>query len=175
MNCPEGQRKAGFYPGMVSNILESSGQSYLDPFEDFATELLRLSTERSAKGSRPRPTHSSTVHSATATSRLWAAISGPRPSPNGSACCSATRGSSRKSRTEPPAPPRVREGPSPSEWLFASTVLFLRDPSLAVAATASLERRCGDLRPAELVQGSVGHAGGQPDQKAMGPLQTLSP
>ena len=49
VNQLEGRRKAGFYPGMVSNILESSGQSYLDPFEDFATELLRLSTERQAR------------------------------------------------------------------------------------------------------------------------------
>ncbi|MBV8312823.1 MAG: SGNH/GDSL hydrolase family protein [Planctomycetaceae bacterium] len=53
VNQLEGQRKAGFYPGMVSNILESTGQSYLDPFEDFATELLRLSTERQREG---RPT-----------------------------------------------------------------------------------------------------------------------
>src|SRR5271166_6320386 len=53
VNQLEGQRKAGFYPGMVSNILESAGQFYLDPFEDFATELLRLSTERQREG---RPT-----------------------------------------------------------------------------------------------------------------------
>jgi len=57
VNQLEGQRKAGFYPGMVSNILESSGQSYLDPFEDFATELLRLSTQlqREGKPTSPNP------------------------------------------------------------------------------------------------------------------------
>jgi hypothetical protein len=55
VNQLEGQRKAGFYPGMVSNILESTGQSYLDPFEDFATELLRLSTERQREGKPTSP------------------------------------------------------------------------------------------------------------------------
>jgi len=55
VNQLEGQRKAGFYPGMVSNILESAGQSYLDPFEDFASELLRLSTERQREGKPTSP------------------------------------------------------------------------------------------------------------------------
>ena len=57
VNQLEGQRKAGFYPGMISNILESTGQSYLDPFEDFATELLRLTTQlrREGKPTSPNP------------------------------------------------------------------------------------------------------------------------
>ena len=55
VNQLKGRRKAGFYPGMVSNILESTGQSYLDPFEDFATELLRLSTERQREGKPTSP------------------------------------------------------------------------------------------------------------------------
>jgi hypothetical protein len=57
VNQFEGQRKAGFYPGMVSNILESTGQSYLDPFEDFATELLRLDAQlrREGKPTSPNP------------------------------------------------------------------------------------------------------------------------
>ncbi len=57
VNQLEGQRKVGFYPGMVSNILESTGQSYLDPFEDFATELLRLTAQlrREGKPTSPNP------------------------------------------------------------------------------------------------------------------------
>jgi hypothetical protein len=57
VNQFDGQRKAGSYPGMVSNILESSGQSYLDPFEDFATEYLRLTSQfrREGKPTSPNP------------------------------------------------------------------------------------------------------------------------
>ena len=50
VNQFEGQRRRAFYPGMVSNILESPGQTYLDPFEDFATESLRLSTQLRSRG-----------------------------------------------------------------------------------------------------------------------------
>ncbi len=57
VNQFQGERKAGFYPGMISNILESTSQSYLDPFEDFATELLRLETQlrREGKPTSPNP------------------------------------------------------------------------------------------------------------------------
>ncbi len=49
VNQFEGRRNAGLYPGMISNILESTGRAYLDPFEDFADELLRLTATASAR------------------------------------------------------------------------------------------------------------------------------
>jgi hypothetical protein len=36
---------AGFYPGAVSNILETNGFEYLDPINEFADALLALSIE----------------------------------------------------------------------------------------------------------------------------------
>jgi hypothetical protein len=50
----EGPRKAGFYPGMVSNILDS-GVTYLDPIEDFAAELLRETSRRQREGKPTSP------------------------------------------------------------------------------------------------------------------------
>ena len=52
-----GQRKAGFYPGKISNILENSSQFYLDPFEDFASERLRqlIRLKREGKPTSPDP------------------------------------------------------------------------------------------------------------------------
>ena len=57
VNQLEGPRKAGFYPGMASNILESTGLEYLDPIEDFVTELLRqkLSRQREGQPTSPNP------------------------------------------------------------------------------------------------------------------------
>ena len=49
------ERKAGFYPGKISNILETAGQFYLDPFEDFATELLRQTIRRQREGKPTTP------------------------------------------------------------------------------------------------------------------------
>jgi hypothetical protein len=46
VNQLENSRNAGYYPGEVSNILESSGMDYLDPIEDFANELLRIRIEQ---------------------------------------------------------------------------------------------------------------------------------
>jgi hypothetical protein len=53
VNQFEGPRRAGFYPGLISNILESPGPFYLDPFEAFATELLVQTNHRQREG---RPT-----------------------------------------------------------------------------------------------------------------------
>ena len=57
VNQLEGPRKAGFYPGMVSNILESPGLEYLDPMEDFVTELLRqkLVKQQEKQAASPNP------------------------------------------------------------------------------------------------------------------------
>jgi hypothetical protein len=57
VNQLQGPRNAGSYPGKISNILESTSQFYLDPVEDFATELLRLSTQyqREGKPTSPNP------------------------------------------------------------------------------------------------------------------------
>jgi hypothetical protein len=57
VNQLEGQRKAGLYPGRISNILESGGRFYLDPFEDFANEFLRLTIQlrKESKPTSPNP------------------------------------------------------------------------------------------------------------------------
>jgi hypothetical protein len=57
VNQLDGPRKAGFYPGMISNILESNGLEYLDPLEDFVTEWLRqkLVKHREGKPTSPNP------------------------------------------------------------------------------------------------------------------------
>lgn len=57
VNQFEHEHRAGFYPGKVSNILESAGQFYLDPFEDFASELLEQTNrlKREGKPTTPNP------------------------------------------------------------------------------------------------------------------------
>ena len=57
VNQLEGPRNAGFYPGMVSNILESTGLEYLDPIEDFENERLRqkLISRHENRPSSPNP------------------------------------------------------------------------------------------------------------------------
>jgi hypothetical protein len=55
VNQFEGPRRAGFYPGLISNILESPGQFYLDPFEAFATELLVQTNRRQREGKSGSP------------------------------------------------------------------------------------------------------------------------
>lgn len=41
VNQITGPRRAGFYPGAVSNLLEVTGVEYLDPTDDFTNEYLR--------------------------------------------------------------------------------------------------------------------------------------
>jgi hypothetical protein len=57
INQVEGARKAGSYPGKVSNILESIGMNYLDPIEEFTDEYLRQVAElrREGKPTSPNP------------------------------------------------------------------------------------------------------------------------
>jgi hypothetical protein len=55
VNQLEGPRRAGFYPGMVSNILDSDGLSYFDPIEDFAAEVLRERRRRQSEGKPTSP------------------------------------------------------------------------------------------------------------------------
>jgi hypothetical protein len=57
VNQIDGARKAGDYPGKVSNILETMGTEYLDPIEDFTNESLRqyLVRIREGKPTSPNP------------------------------------------------------------------------------------------------------------------------
>jgi hypothetical protein len=57
VNQIDGARKAGDYPGKVSNILETMGTEYLDPIEDFTNESLRqyLIRVREGKPTSPNP------------------------------------------------------------------------------------------------------------------------
>ena len=50
VNQLDGPQRAGFYPGAVSNILETNGFEYLDPLNEFANTLLALSIEGLRRG-----------------------------------------------------------------------------------------------------------------------------
>ena len=50
VNQLDGPQMAGFYPGAVSNILETNGFEYLDPINEFADALLALSIEGLLRG-----------------------------------------------------------------------------------------------------------------------------
>jgi hypothetical protein len=47
-----GRRKNGYYPGMISNVLETSGIVFLNPAEAFVNEHLRLLTDLERRGER---------------------------------------------------------------------------------------------------------------------------
>jgi len=49
----EGPQLAGFYPGMISNVLESNGVEYLDPISDFVDAHLASSLKRDGTGATP--------------------------------------------------------------------------------------------------------------------------
>ena len=55
INQVEGTRKAGNYPGRISNILTAVGINYLDPIEEFTEEYLRQTTARARRGSTITP------------------------------------------------------------------------------------------------------------------------
>lgn len=57
VNQLEGPRKAGFYPGKISNILEDASPFYLNPIEEFTNELMRQSIrlKRAGKPTSPNP------------------------------------------------------------------------------------------------------------------------
>ncbi len=48
-----GRRRAGFYPGMISNVLEHGSQSYLDPIEAFVERNMAMMIEADRAGRRP--------------------------------------------------------------------------------------------------------------------------
>jgi hypothetical protein len=50
VNQLEGPQMAGYYPGMVSNILAATGLEYVDPIDDFSNALLRLEIEGLRRG-----------------------------------------------------------------------------------------------------------------------------
>jgi hypothetical protein len=49
-----GRRRSGFYPGMVSNILEVSGLTFLDPTDDLINAHLRVLIDGERRGNRPQ-------------------------------------------------------------------------------------------------------------------------
>src|SRR5262249_37371095 len=55
VNQVEGERRSGFYPGNVSNILEPIGMFYLDPIDAFTDETLRLREQRRREGKPTSP------------------------------------------------------------------------------------------------------------------------
>jgi len=50
MNSP---RRAGFYPGLISNILDVGSESYLDPIEAFVDRNMAMILEADREGHRP--------------------------------------------------------------------------------------------------------------------------
>jgi hypothetical protein len=77
INQLEGPRQSGFYPGLVSNILESSGTNYLDPIDAFADEYLRQIGKRMREGQRTTPNplfngHLADGHFSPLGCQLWA-------------------------------------------------------------------------------------------------------
>ncbi|HZW32190.1 MAG TPA: SGNH/GDSL hydrolase family protein, partial [Isosphaeraceae bacterium] len=50
VNQLDGPQLAGFYPGAVSNILETTGFEYLDPINEFSNALLALSIDGLKRG-----------------------------------------------------------------------------------------------------------------------------
>jgi hypothetical protein len=77
------RRFAGFYPGLVSNILEATGMHYVDPVEDFANENLRLMNEAERAHKRPQtsPLFNGVIgdgHFSVLGSELWASVIGRR-------------------------------------------------------------------------------------------------
>jgi hypothetical protein len=78
-----GQRKAGYYPGRVSNILEVNSTMFLDPAEDFINSHLALVIEGERRGHRPAesPLFNGEIgdgHFSARGSELWAESVGRR-------------------------------------------------------------------------------------------------
>jgi hypothetical protein len=48
-----GRRFAGFYPGLISNLLEAAGTQHVDPIEEFVDLHLRLMIDGEGAGRRP--------------------------------------------------------------------------------------------------------------------------
>jgi hypothetical protein len=83
VNQLEGERKAGNYPGRISNFFELSSAYYLDPIEAFTDEYLRLWTDRTRKGlpTSPNPLFHGQLgdgHFSVPGCELWARTVGER-------------------------------------------------------------------------------------------------
>ncbi len=78
-----GQRKSGYYPGTISNVLDVNGAMFLDPCDDFIDAHLERVIEGERKGRRPTgcPLFNDQLgdgHFSALGSRVWAASVGHR-------------------------------------------------------------------------------------------------
>ncbi|MGP0063358.1 MAG: SGNH/GDSL hydrolase family protein [Isosphaeraceae bacterium] len=78
-----GRRKSGNYPGILTNILDSSSLMFLDPTDDFINAHLELVIEGERNGRRPQgcPLFNGVIsdgHFSAAGSEVWAASVGRR-------------------------------------------------------------------------------------------------
>ena len=78
-----GRRRSGFYPGMMSNILEVNSMMFLDPTDDFINAYLELVIEGERRGRKPRGcplfnVEISDGHFSPLGSRTWASTVGRR-------------------------------------------------------------------------------------------------
>ncbi len=83
INQVEGTRKAGNYPGKISNILTAVGMNYLDPIEEFTDEYLKQTTARARRGESitPNPLFNGQLgdgHFSPLGCEVWARVVGSR-------------------------------------------------------------------------------------------------
>jgi hypothetical protein len=83
VNQLEGPRRSGFYPGLISNLLEGPGTNYLDPVDAFADDLLRQQLIRSREGKPVSPNplfngHLGDGHFSPLGCQVWARAVGER-------------------------------------------------------------------------------------------------
>jgi hypothetical protein len=82
-NQLSGARKAGNYPGMISNIYEGGSESYLDPTDEFVNRNMTLILEADRAGRRPStsPLFNGVIgdgHFSKIGAELWAEVVGRR-------------------------------------------------------------------------------------------------
>jgi hypothetical protein len=83
LNQLQGPQLAGFYPGKIANLLESTGVEFLDPISDFAEAELAAAAEAKGLGMPlgPSPLFNGRIgdgHFSPKGSELWAAVVGRR-------------------------------------------------------------------------------------------------
>jgi hypothetical protein len=76
-------RRAGHYPGAISNVLDGNSEAYLDPIEDFINRNIELILEGERAGNRPTgsPLYNDAIgdhHFSPAGSEVWAETVGRR-------------------------------------------------------------------------------------------------
>ena len=119
-----GRRRAGYYPGILSNILEVNSIMFLDPTDDFINAHLQLVIDGERRGQRPPgcPLFNAQIgdgHFSPLGSEVWAASVGRRlvllfekgtSRPSESSVRPATRTIGRPDRRDPdrPWPARIR-------------------------------------------------------------------